>query len=373
MTRILQIKKIKSTPEEIERCLEKCLETVKQKIEMKREKDYKAFQERIYQYLISYKEENITKECGTYKGEKRKEFLPESYWNEEVPAMLYPRICEKVKDIQKSEFRYKPHLFAFKHVASSQTACVNLFVPILESRHANEILKSIDACPKDFKEIDKDALKNGYRFEFWDSTNENDKGLLGDHSKQAGTDADVAIAYINNEGEHCLWLIEHKLTEQEFTTCGGYKSKGNTDEGKNHCLNCTMKEIIDNHKLCYYDREKHYKYWEIMSKKGTADFFGGEYEGKGCPFRGGMNQLWRNQLLAIALEKDNPYKFVSFSVVTHPDNCYLDDSMNQYRKLVKDSPKFSSFKSSDLINASKKYPKLLDWVKWYEEVYYGKM
>lgn len=46
--------------------------------------------------------------------------------------------------------------------------------------------------------------------------------------------------------------------------------------------------------------------------------------------------------------------------------------MNQYRKLVKDSPKFSSFKSSDLINASKKYPELLDWVKWYEAVYYGK-
>ena len=147
--------------------------------------NYKAFQKCVYQYLTSYKEENITKECGTYKGEKRKEFLPESYWNEEVPAMLYSGIRETVKDIQKSEFRYKPHLFAFKHVASSQTACINLFVPILESEHVNEILKSIDACPKDFKEINRDALKNGYRFEFWDSTDENDKGLLGDHSKQA--------------------------------------------------------------------------------------------------------------------------------------------------------------------------------------------
>lgn len=340
--------------------------------------NYNAFKNRIYGYLISYKEEKKgIKDCGTYKGKKRKEFLPEAYWEEDVPAMLYPKILEKVKDIQKSKFRYKPHLFAFKHVASSQTACINLFVPILESKYVNEILMSIDACPKDFKEIDKGEhtpllTLNGYRFEFWDSLNENDKGHLGDHSKQAGTDSDVAIAYINTEGEHCLWLIEHKLTEQEFTTCGGFRSKENTTEGKVNCLNCTMKEILDNHKLCYYDREKNYEYWNIMSKKGVANFFGGEYKGKGCPFRGSMNQLWRNQLLAIALEKNNLYKSVYFSVVTHPDNCYLENSINQYNMLVKDSPKFSSFKSSDLINASRKYPELREWVKWYEEVYLGK-
>ena len=50
---------------------------------------------------------------------------------------------------------------------------------------------------------------------------------MNDHSKQAGTDADVAIAYYNTEDKLCLWLIEHKLSEREFTECGAYKSKAN--------------------------------------------------------------------------------------------------------------------------------------------------
>ena len=55
-------------------------------------------------------------------------------------------------------------------------------------------------------------------------------------------------------------------------------------------------------------------------KDGGAEFYVKAYEGKGCPFRGGMNQLWRNQLLAMALEKEGIYKNVYFSVVHHPEN-----------------------------------------------------
>lgn len=298
--------------------------------------------------------------------------MPEAFLEGNVPAMTFPGIRSKVEEIQASEFKYKPHLFAFRHVASSQTACVNLFVPVLESGKADEILKSIDACPKDFDHIDRAELFNGYRFEFWDSTDEKSKGLLGDHSKQAGTDSDVAIAYRNKNGELCLWLIEHKLTEQEFTTCGAYNSKGNTKKGRNNCRSCSLKEIIADHSICYYDRENHYNYWKIMADEKAKDFFSGEYDGKGCPFREGMNQLWRNQMLAIALEKQGRYKSVSFSVVTHPENYFLDDSMEQYRKLVNNSPKFSSFKSSEIICAAEKVKELQEWVEWYKEVYLGK-
>ena len=36
------------------------------------------------------------------------------------------------------------------------------------------------------KTDDNNMRMKGYRFEFWDSTDEKSKGLLGDHSKQAG-------------------------------------------------------------------------------------------------------------------------------------------------------------------------------------------
>ena len=333
-------------------------------------KEYKEFQKKIYDCLVDYKEKYITRDCGKYKGEDNPEFLPEKFWDEELPVMLYDGIREKVREIQNSEFKYKPHIFAYKHVASSQTACVNLFVPIMESESVNDILKSIEACPKDFKCVAKEQLFHGYRFEFWDSTDEKSKGLLGDHSKQAGTDSDVAIAYYNTNDELCLWLIEHKLTEQEFTACGGYKSKGNDEEGKAKCRSCSMEDILNNPDICYYHRVCKYNYWNIM-KDGGAEFYANHYDGKGCPFRGGMNQLWRNQLLAMALEKEGIYKNVYFSVVHHPENYFLDKSMFEYAKLTDYSPKFNSFTSDQLIDAASIDDRLKEWVAWYREVYYG--
>ena len=42
-------------------------------------KSYEKFKGKVYANLVSYKEQNITKECGSYKGIEYKEFLPESF------------------------------------------------------------------------------------------------------------------------------------------------------------------------------------------------------------------------------------------------------------------------------------------------------
>lgn len=363
--RKLKIKKNESSKENRELLYLEYLKT------MNKKREYETFKNKVYSYLISYKDDKITKDCGCYKGEKHPEFLPENYWDEELPEMLFDGIRDVVAMMLNSNYRYKPHLFAYKHVASSQTACVNLFVPILESPRVNEILKSLDACPKDFKCVAKEnILFHGYQFEFWDGADENSKGILGDHSKQAGTDSDVAIAYYNTSNDLCLWLIEHKLTEREFTTCGAYRSSGNNAEGRSTCHRCSISEILDDPTLCYYHRESKYNYWSIM-KDGAAEFYCGSYGGNGCPFRGGMNQLWRNQLLAMALEKNGMYKHVSFSVVHHPLNIFLNDTMATYSRLTNNSQKFNSFTSYKLVDAAAVDPELKDWIKWYQEVYYG--
>lgn len=108
-------------------------------------------------------------------------------------------------------------------MASSQAANMNLFMPILQHPLANQILKHLKP---DFKCLANDELYHGYRLEFWDGNSNNEKGNLGDHTPVAGTDSDIAIAYYNNDDKLCLWLIEHKLRENEFTKCGGSKSKG---------------------------------------------------------------------------------------------------------------------------------------------------
>ena len=330
---------------------------------------YQDFQQRVYSYLIKYKEEILQiKDKGiSNRGIEHKCLFPKPYCDARIPVMLYKGIKTIVEEIQKSEFAYKPHIAASVHVASSQTACINLFVPILESEYADKIIKESGVSPIGFDHIDRKQLRKGYCFEYWDSTLEGSKGLLGDHSPRAGTDSDVAIAYRNQDNELCLWLIEHKLTEREFTTCGGYRSKGISESEKANCTSCGIKELLKNHDKCYYHKHCDYYYWTIMERQYS--FFSGKYVDDGCPFRGGMNQLWRNQMLALELENRGAFEYVYFSVVSHPDNSFLDKTMNEYRALTNNSPKFYDFKSNALVDVAVDY--LPDWSSWYKKVYFG--
>jgi len=248
-------------------------------------------------------------------------------------------------------------------MASSQAANVNLFLPILLNQKVNDVFKELKS---DFERIATEQLDNGFRIEFWDGNSNSDKGILGDHSAIAGTDSDIAIAYYNKENELCLWLIEHKLTEKEFTECGGAKSKGRKP---NHDCNKSFSEILKNKDLCYYHSGSHYNYWDITD--ANQSFFINHTNHKTCPFKGGMNQLWRNQLLGMALENQGKYKHVYFSVVKHPENDALDNSINQYKDLINHNPKFSIFDSKTLIDIATKIEDkdLTKWVEWYKELY----
>jgi hypothetical protein len=84
-----------------------------------------------------------------------------------------------------------------------------------------------------------------------------------------------------------------------------------------------------------------------------------------------MNQLWRNQLLGLALEKESKYKNVYFSVVHHPDNDSLNQSINNYRELINNNPKFSVFTSKKVIDVASKISdsNLQTWIDWYKELY----
>ena len=71
--------------------------------------------------------------------------------------------------------------------------------------------------------------------------------------------------------------------------------------------------------------------------------------------------------MALELENKGMFEDVYFSVVTHPENSFLDKTMNEYRKLINYSPKFFDFKSSALLKEAVEY--LPDWSKWYRRVY----
>ncbi len=321
------------------------------------------FQLKMYTHLINWKWSNLTLEPGFFKGIPFDAILPDG--QREKLSTLYPPIKERFLDHQK-KYPFKSHKF-LAHMASSQAACANLFLPLLENPYiASEVLSIVKP---DLKEIATDYLDNGFRIEFWDEPD----NLLNDHTKVSGTDADIAIAYYDKEDNLCLWLIEHKLTEKEFTTCRGAKSKG-----FNFLIHSCKPSsaIVKNPNLCYYHSACKFNYWDItlsdispFNKEKIEDF-------TQCPFIGGMNQLWRNQLLATGLEASNsprwPFSKAYFSVAYHPGNYFIEPSIKKFKKLIDPSDRFFAFTSDKLINRAKEIdgPKLYKWLKWYQELYY---
>lgn len=326
------------------------------------------FQKKLYIHLIEWKWKYISTEPGIYHRKdkngvvhtyKYDAILPVSV-REQFPIM-YSSILDDIKKHQvKFSFKFHEH---FNHMASSQAANINLFLPVLLHSKSNEIFKKLKT---DFKSLAVNELYKGFRIEFWDGNSNKEKGLLGDHSAIAGTDSDIAIAYYNHNDELCLWLIEHKLTEKEFTECGGAKSKGRKPE---HDCTKSFSEIIINKDLCYYHSGSHYQYWNITEENQL--FYVNHSKHKSCPFKGGMNQLWRNQLLGFALEKAGMFKEVYFSVVKHPENKSLDKSIEQYKDLINHSNRFSAFDSNEVVDAASLLndKDLNEWIEWYRELY----
>jgi len=325
------------------------------------------FQRDMYIHLIDWKRRYLTEKPGHYAGRAYDAVLPEELKGQ-LPH-LYKPIRQRFLDHQKT-FHFKAHKFA-DHMASSQIACANLFLPIMFQPTTAPII--LQAVKPDLASIATDQLDSGFRIEFWDELRNglpDQKGLLGGRHRSTGTDADFAIAYRNHQGELNLWLIEHKLTEQEFTTCGGAKSKGR-QAGKHSCD--SIADILSNTDLCYYHSACRYKYWNITTEHPTEFHFSNLLKTTICPFIDGLNQLWRNQLLAIAIENsaDWPYEKVFFSVVHHPKNFALAASMQAFSSLTGNSGRFFSFTSDRLVEQAKAggSPELREWAVWYTDLY----
>jgi len=318
------------------------------------------FQGKMYRHLCEWKSRNITDQPGSFGGKMYDVILPGSMQTK-LPH-LYGPVRARFLEHQK-KFAFKTHKFA-GHMASSQIACANLFLPILESPViAARILRAVKP---DLKSIAVEELDNGFRLEFWDQG----VNRLGDHDAQGGTDVDIAIAYRNQEGEVCLWLIEHRLTEQEFQSCGAYRSPANRH--RDSCdSNAAAKRGREN---CYYHSAKRFNYWNItLANKALFPTEALQKEDS-CPFKGTLNQLWRSQLMAAAIESDptGRYKKVYSSVACHPGNVSLLPAMQAFQNLLGQKDRFFWFTSDQLLDVAEKteHPAIQTWAKWYRELYF---
>lgn len=86
------------------------------------------FQQELYIHLIDWKWEHITREPGSVRGQAYDAILPESY-ADQFPT-LYPSIVHALK-AHLQHFPFRIHKY-FNHMASSQAANLNLFLPVLQ-------------------------------------------------------------------------------------------------------------------------------------------------------------------------------------------------------------------------------------------------
>jgi hypothetical protein len=155
------------------------------------------FQEEMYVHLIDWKWSHLTTEPGYYRGNRHDAVLPDHYKGRLGP--VHPSIVELFIAHQK-KFPFKTHKF-IHHMASSQAACVTLFLPLLE--YPLQAAQALQAVKPDLASIAVDWFDHGYRIEFWDEPD----NALNDHNRATGTDADIAIAYYSKGGDLNLWLI----------------------------------------------------------------------------------------------------------------------------------------------------------------------
>ena len=156
------------------------------------------FQIKMYVHLINWKWANLPpSEPGYFRGVAYDALLPKKLKKQYYP--LYQLIKEMFLNHQQ-KYPFKSHEF-FGHMASSQAACANLFLPILKD--PNTAAMVLGKVKTDLKKIATDFLDNGFRIEFWDEPDNS----LNDHNKLSGTDSDIAIAYYNCQGLKFVKLI----------------------------------------------------------------------------------------------------------------------------------------------------------------------
>lgn len=324
----------------------------------------KNLSDKLMKHLSLYKQKTLrVNKHGLYKDKEYEHILADSDLElNYLPSIRTYAIASLVG--------VKRHVY-FDHLNSSQAACFNLFVPLsLDKALSNKIFAGLIPGFKELMSI---------KFEYSDPKDYlNERKGRSDNKRNIGTDSDIAIFYHNTNDDLCLCLLEHKLTEKEFTNCNAVRSKNNLTKDK--CKD--FSQIWSNTSNCYYQSGKNYNYWKLT--KHTDSFFDQNVlsaQVGTCPFKGSLQQLWRNMLMAQAIENDpeNPVKEAYFRVVYHQENDELfrlkefsgfNETDQAFSSILKTKSRFFTITIQEILEKIKIVSSsVLLWVNEYEEKY----
>ena len=252
----------------------------------------------------------------------------------------------------------KPHEQA-AHLRSSQAFAFNLFLPFREGRQArlSQRVSETIGAPLTIDEVRFEWVPPG--------------GLLGEIAgerpvgDEKATAVDVVLWGQLANRRPAVVLVEVKLSERDFTHCGGRISPGN--RRKDVCESAGL--FFADPSACYLRRTKHAKrdrrYWEIFARRhGSARnaFPHADLDGP-CPFAYDMQQPMRNLAIARGLEQEGTVAKAWFALCAHEANPDIEARWADWRRLLPD-PSMAPFLPASAIVEVGKAEGLKDWAAY---------
>jgi len=241
---------------------------------------------------------------------------------------------------------------ALTNMVASQPCCFNLFAPLWRNRALADVLFS--------NLLGSSVHVEHLEIEFTPNTWAGLPGFeriadesIGDQSPLGGTDADVAVFYQKESGERGVVLIEFKYIEAEFSLCSSYKNKTAIRTG------CDAPDWYGQRIAPVWEKPPakpdcgylKYNNWQLLEKSKVLNADAVRAL-PGCPFKGSLNQLWRNMLLAERVAAARNLDEFHFWVLAPVQNSYLwqehdGDVAERFRNILSDKGK-TAFRKVEL-------------------------
>jgi len=183
------------------------------------------------------------------------------------------------------------------NTAASQPYCFNLVIYLqLHLSLADKLFSILLEKNVKVQHIEPEFTPNQCVVHGFDRT---DDESIGDQMGKIGTDSDIAVFYTYDNNKKGVLLIEFKFIESEFSICSSYSEKKkiksicDSDNYYFDLIEPIMKNQ-SNKTLCGYTQ---YFNWQLTNESSGLDIQNIKCL-NACPFRFGLNQLWRNMLLS---------------------------------------------------------------------------
>jgi hypothetical protein len=184
--------------------------------------------------------------------------------------------------------------------------------------------------------------------------------------REKATAIDALLEGLRPSGARVAVLVEVKLSEAGFTTCGGAVSPRNLER-----FGCDdAHAMLAEPQRCYLTKPPHQRrprrYWEIFEAQhgSLAGAFPGVSSGP-CPFRGHAQQLMRQHALAMAMEQEGLADEAWLLLLHHDHNPDVVPHFDAYQATAARPERLLRWPATRLLAAGP-----LPWAAWMRQRYF---